>query len=327
MSRVGTLVICLLAMLGTPGTWAPARAQSGQPPWPQRTVKLIVPLGPGSGVDATGRLLAGKLQKRWGQPVVIENRPGGDGIPAISAFVDANDDHVLLYAPTGNFTVHPYRRANLPYDPRLDLLPIARVTNTVLAIGVPASTDVATLADLVAHAQVEPGRLNAVVMPGIIELVFDGFVRGAGLNIVKLPYRDVAQAATDLGQNRIQVMMAPLASLRPHVEANLVRLVAVNGRERTALAPAVPTAAEAGYRALQLEGLIGLFGPRGMRLELRERIAADVMATIDDPDIAAQLIGSAQVVNPGGPAALEAAMLEQMEQVARIAQALGMQPK
>ena len=324
MSRVGSLVVGLLVMLGT---WAPAWAQAGQQAWPQRTVKLIVPLGPGSGVDVTGRLLADKLQKRWGQSVVIENRPGGDGILAISAFVGANDDHVLLYAPTGNFTVHPYQRANLPYDARRDLLPIARVTNTILAVGVPASMDVLSLADLVARAQVEPGKLNAAVVPGITELVFDGFVKGAGLNIVKVPYRDVVQAATDLGQNRIQIMMGALAILRPHVEANLVRLVAVNGRERTALAPAVPTAAEAGYQALQLEGLVGLFGPRGMDLKLRERIAADVMAAVDDPDIAARLIGSAQVINPGGPAALEAAMQEQTEQVARIAQALGMQPK
>jgi tripartite-type tricarboxylate transporter receptor subunit TctC len=324
MSRVGPLVIGLLVMLAT---WAPAWAQSGRQVWPQRTVKLIVPLGPGSGVDVTGRLLAEKLQKRWGQSVVIENRPGGDGILAIGAFVGANDDHVLLYAPTGNFTVHPYQRANLPYDARRDLMPIARVTNTILAVGVPASMDVSSLADLVARAQVEPGKLNAAVVPGITELVFDGFVKGAGLNIVKVPYRDVVQAATDLGQNRIQIMMGALAILRPHVEANLVRLVAVNGRERTALAPAVPTAAEAGYRALQLEGLVGLFGPRGMDLELRERIAMDVMAAVDDPDIAARLIGSAQVVNPGGPAALEAAMQEQTEQVARIARALGMQPK
>jgi tripartite-type tricarboxylate transporter receptor subunit TctC len=187
--------------------------------------------------------------------------------------------------------------------------------------------DVSSLADLVARAQVEPGRLNAAVVPGITELVFDGFVKSAGLNIVKVPYRDAMQAATDLGRNRIQIMMAALAILRPHVEANRVKLVAVNGRERTALAPAVPTAAEAGYRALQLEGLVGLFGPRGMNLELRERIAADVMAAIDDPDIAARLIGSAQVINPGGPAALEAAAQEQAEQVARIARALGMRPK
>jgi tripartite-type tricarboxylate transporter receptor subunit TctC len=324
MLRVGALVIGLLTVLGM---WAPAWAQSGQRGWPQRTVKLIVPLGPGSGVDVTGRLLAEKLQKRWGQPVVIENRPGGDGIPAITAFVGAHDDHVLLYAPTGNFTVHPYQRANLPYDARRDLMPIARVTNTILAVGVSASLDVSSLADLVTHAQVEPGRLNAAVVPGITELVFDGFVKGAGLNIVKVPYRDVVQAATDLGQNRIQVMMGALAILRPHVEANRVRLLAVNGRERTALAPAVPTAAEAGYRALQLEGLVGLFGPRGMDLELRERIAADVMAALDDSDIAARLIESAQVVNPGGPAALEAAVQEQTEQVARIAQVLGMRPK
>jgi tripartite-type tricarboxylate transporter receptor subunit TctC len=317
VTRGRILAIGLIAILGT---WAaPASAQE----WPQRNVKFIVPLGPGSGVDISARLLAERLQKRWGRAVVIENRPGGDGIVAISSFVGAKDTHVLLYTPTGSFTVHPYQKASLPYDAQRDLLPIARITNTILAAGVPESAEFKTLAAFVAKARAEPGKLNAALVPGITEFVFDGFVKDTGLKIAKVPYRNVVDAATDLGENRIQFMMGALAILRPHVQGKRVRLVAINGRERTKLFPEVPTAIEAGYPSLFLEGLVGLFGPRGMDLKLRERIGADVVATIADPEISAKLIASAQVINPGGPADLAAAVKEQSEQIAATAKALG----
>src|SRR5438105_1007285 len=129
--------------------------------WPQRPVRFLVTLGPGAGVDIGTRLFADRLSTRWGQPVVVENRPGGDGIVAISAFVSAHDDHVLLAAPTSSFTAHPYLHDNLPYRPS-DLLPIARVSNTIITIAVPASLDVKSMSDLVAMATAQPGKLKWV---------------------------------------------------------------------------------------------------------------------------------------------------------------------
>ena len=123
----------MLAALFTPlFVAAPGAAQS----WPTRSVKFILTLGPGSGADIGARLLADRLTKKWDQPIVIENRPGGDGILAINAFVSAQDDHVLLFAPSSSFIGHPYQHDNLPYKPD-DLAPIARVSNTVIGISVP----------------------------------------------------------------------------------------------------------------------------------------------------------------------------------------------
>jgi tripartite-type tricarboxylate transporter receptor subunit TctC len=326
VTRVGPLAIGLfIIILGAWGT--PASAQKPAQAWPLRTVKFILPLGPGSGVDLTARLLAERLQKRWGQAVVIENRPGGDGIVAIGAFVAAADDHQLLYCPTGSFTAHPYLRANLPYDAKLDLLPIARVTSTIIAVGVPASAKIDSLADFVERARAEPGKLNGAVVPGYTELVFDGFVKSSGLSLAKVPYRDIVQAATDLGENRIQIMVSALAILRPQVDAKRIKLIAITGRERTELAPDVPTAVEAGFPSMAAEGLVGLFGPRAMELGLRERIAADVIAAIIDPELAARLVATAQVLKPGGPAELSHSVAEQTEQIAAIAKALGIQRK
>src|SRR5438094_138439 len=269
--------------------------------WPQRPVKFIVPFGPGAGADIGARLLADRLPAAWGKPVVIENRPGGDGLVAIQAFLSANDDHTLLFSPSGNFTVHPYQYDKLPYTPA-DLVPIARVSNTILAVGVPGSMKVGTMAEWVTRARAEPGKFNAAVVPGITEFTFDYFVKTAGLTLQKVPYRDIVQAATDLGEGRLQVYMSSYAILQPQTEALRIRPLVVNGRERAPMLPNVPTAREAGFPSLEVEGLVGLFGPKGMASALREKIADGVVVATRDPAVSARLSATAQAVNPGGPA-------------------------
>jgi tripartite-type tricarboxylate transporter receptor subunit TctC len=298
----------------------PAQAQT----WPQRPVKFIVPFGPGAGADIGARLLADRLPARWGRPVIIENRPGADGLVAIQAFVNANDDHVLLFSPSGNFTVHPYQYEKLPYRPA-DLAPIARVSNTVIAVGVPAAMGVGTLQDWVARAR--SGQFNAAVVPGITEFVFDYFVRTAGLTITKVPYRDIVQAATDVGEGRLQVYMTSYAILQPHVLGARIKALATTGAQRPSILPDIPTAVESGFPALELEGLVGLLGPRSMSRELRERIGADVVQTAKDRAISDRLTATAQVVNPGGPDEFAASIERQRAQIAKVAHELGIPRK
>jgi tripartite-type tricarboxylate transporter receptor subunit TctC len=320
--RVAALVAGLIAALALP----PALSLAQAPAWPQRPVRFIVTLGPGSGVDIGARLVADRLPARWGKPVVVENRPGADGLVAIQAFVNAADDHTLLFTPAGSFTVHPLQYSKLPYVPE-DLVPIARVSNTILAIAVPTSLNISSLAEFVKLARAEPGKLNAAVVSGITEFTFDYFVKTAGLSIAKVPYRDIVQAATDLSEGRLQVMMSSYAIVQPLVQAGRLKVLAVNGHERTTLLPGIPTARESGFPALEVEGLVGLFGPRGIGSEVRQRIAADVVAVAGDPTIAERLAGTAQVANPGGPAEFAAAIDQQRAQIVTIAQALGPIPK
>src|SRR5262250_686272 len=154
----------------------PSTAQT----WPQRAVKFIVTLGPGSGIDIGTRLIADRLSRRWGQPVVVENRPGGDGLVAIVAFVGANDDHVLLASPSGSFAAHPFIYRHLPYK-TADLLPIARVSNTVIVVAAPAALEAGSLAELVAMARAQPGKLNWAGTTGTNEFLFAAFLKDAGL--------------------------------------------------------------------------------------------------------------------------------------------------
>src|SRR5919108_962269 len=133
----------------------PALAQG----WPQKPVRFIVSLGAGSGADIGARLFADRLTKMWGQPVVVENRPGADGVLAINAVLSAKDDHVFLWGPTSNFVAHPYTLERLPYDPT-ELVPVARITNTVVTIAVSPALGVNSLRDLIAQIKATPGKWN-----------------------------------------------------------------------------------------------------------------------------------------------------------------------
>src|SRR5262249_27016330 len=155
---------------------------SAAEPWPQRPVRFILPLGPGSGVDIGARLFADRLPARWGQPVVVENRPGGDGMIAITAFIGAHDDHTLLFTPTSSFTAPPFLHDKLPYDVR-ELMPLARVSTTIVVVAVPASANIKTVADLIAEVRAQPGKLNFNTATGVTDFVFDGYFKSAGLSM------------------------------------------------------------------------------------------------------------------------------------------------
>lgn len=297
-----------------------ASAQS----YPQRPVRFILNFGPGSGVDITARLLGDKLAARWGKPVIIENRAGGDGLVAINAFTSANDDHTLLFVPASVFTAHPYTHDKLPYDQERDLLPIVNVTTIVIALSVPTALNVNSLKEFVELARAKPNTLSVAAAAGNSELIIQGFIKSQNLSIAKAPYRDIMQAPNDLSENRIQLLMSSYASMRPLIQAGKLKVLAVTSRKRVGIAPDVPTVAEAGFPYLGIDSLIGIYGPKGMSSAARESIAADVRAVVAaDPTIASRLAATGQVVDVRGPAEVAAGIKEMRDQLASIAKTLG----
>lgn len=313
-------LLTLLFFACAAGLVVPAGAQS--PAWPQRPVKFLIPLGPGSGVDITARLVADKLAQRWGQPVVVENRPGGDALVAIMAMVNAKDDHVLLFAPASTFTAHPLLHDQLPYKPD-DLVPIARVTNTLIALGVPTELKVATVKELAAKIKAEPGKLNYASVTGANDLLFAAFLKTESLDMAKVPYKDTVQAINDLAEGRIHAFVGAYAIMRPRVQSGKVKVIALTNRQHASALNDIPTAAEAGFSSLEFDGLVGLLGPRGMPLALRERIAKDIREVVADPQVAARLATTGQVVNPGTPDEFAAALADQRQKVEEIGRTLG----
>ena len=304
---------------------AQSQTESQAQSWPQRPVRFIVGLGPGSAQDIAARLFGDQLSKRWGQPMVIENKPGADGIVAINAFTGAHDPHTLLFAASGTFTAHPTQYAKLPYDPS-DLVPLARVSSTIIAVSVPTALNVNSLDELVALARKEPGKLNLVPTPGTTEITFDNFLKTSGVTMTKIPYSDVTKALADLAENRVQVMVSGIAIVKSQVETGKVKLLAITNLKRAAAVPDLPTGTEAGYPALALDGLIGLFGPKNLPPGTAERIAADVQAVAADPSIGPRLAATGQQLDPGGTAEFAAAVDAQRKSIAATAKALGIQP-
>jgi tripartite-type tricarboxylate transporter receptor subunit TctC len=295
--------------------------------YPQRTVKFILPFGPGSGTDITARLVADKLSARWGKAAVVENRPGGDGLVSINAFLSANDDHTLLWVPVGTFAVHPYEKDKLPYDAESDLLPISNVTSLYLSATVSLALNAGSLRELVELVRANPGKFNWATANGNADFLMSGFLKSNGLQMAKTPYRDILQAPNDLSENRIQLLSSSLAAVTPMMNAGKVKVLAVTGRKRAPSAPDVPTVREAGFPALEMESIGGIFGPRGMPLAVREQIAADVRAAVEsDPGIAKKLEATGQVVDLRGPAQFAVGIKELRDQLASIAKVLGMKP-
>jgi tripartite-type tricarboxylate transporter receptor subunit TctC len=319
------LAVVIGAALATLASSTLSQAQAQGQTWPQRPVRFIVGLGPGSAQDIAARLFGDQLSKRWGQPVVIENKPGADGINAINAFVGAHDIHTLLFAASGTFTAHPIQYAKLPYDPG-DLVPLARVSSTIIAVSVPTALNVNTLDELVALARKEPGKLNLAPTPGTTEITFDNFMKATNITMTKIPYGDITKALADLSENRVQVIVSGIAIVKSQVEAGKVKLLAITNLKRASAVPELPTASEAGYPSLALDGLIGLFGPKNLPAGTAERIAADVQAVAADPAIGPRLAATGQQLDPGGTAEFAAAVEAQRQSIAATAKALGIQP-
>lgn len=310
----------VLAALTLPDS--PTQAQPSPGAWPQRPVKFIVPLGPGSGADIGARLVAERLATRWGQPVVVENRAGGDGFVAIGAFVNSKDDHTLLFGPASSFTAHPYLHEKLPYDPRY-LAPVARISATLITMSVPPSMNIDTLGQLVELARAQPGKLNWATVTGATDLVLAGFLKSAGLDMAKIPYRDPVQAVNDLTEGRLHLYWSSYAIVRPQAQAGRAKIIVTPASAPTPTLPGIPTVAQAGFPGLTFDGLIGLYGQRDMPIELRERIAADVKVVLADPAIGTRLIATGQELVPGSAAEFAASIDQQRKGLDEIAKVLG----
>ncbi|HEY8507363.1 MAG TPA: tripartite tricarboxylate transporter substrate binding protein, partial [Steroidobacteraceae bacterium] len=170
----------------TAGAWSSAFTKS---PWPTQTVRFIVPLVAGGGADVAARTLADWLSKRWKQPVVIENRPGADGVIGMRAMLGSKDGHTLLFSPSFTVAGIEILRKNLPYDPVRDVQPIGSVTEDYLGVIVPPSFNVKTFDELIARARSAPNSINFITPPGVTLLLWQALQKRTGTSMTHVPYR------------------------------------------------------------------------------------------------------------------------------------------
>jgi tripartite-type tricarboxylate transporter receptor subunit TctC len=301
--------IVAIALLASPL----AHAQS----WPQKPVRFIVPLPPGSGMDLSARIVAEKLTARWGQPVVVENRQGADGIPAVTAFLSARDNHTFMFSFGGIATFNHLIHDTLPYDPK-DLVPVAPVIDNFLGVSVTAKLNINTVAELVTAAKAQPGKLNYGVTPGLPVFAMIELQRQTGMVLTNIPYRDFAPAYQDLTAGRLQLASTGVPTLVPHHRAGTAKLLFVTNSIRSPQAPEVPTAREAGYPTLTFEGVSGVWGWRDMPAEIKDRMVKDVRTIVEDPSFRARVEAVGTAPRPGTSEDFAAAIEEQRARLAAI---------
>jgi tripartite-type tricarboxylate transporter receptor subunit TctC len=289
LRSIAVLAACVTALV------APMSARAD---WPERQVKLIVTFPPGSANDAAARIFADALGKKWGKPVVVEDRPGAEGTIGAGSFVASQDDHTLLYTVAGSITVAPLLIDRLPYDVNLDLVPIAATTEIVLTLAVSNQLSVNSIPELIAALRTSPEKYAWASGPTLPRYVFSAFLKQHDLKMNFVSYRDASQPQADLGEGRIQALLTSLTASSSPVHAGKARFLAVVNPGRAATLPDVKTVRELGYPELETAGMAGIFGGKAFSEALRNRIASDVAAICRDADVRRKLeTGGHNVLN------------------------------
>ena len=319
LTALGALTVCAGAFVIMPSS---THAEV----WPERNVRIVTSFPAGSGGDISARLYAERLTQRWGKPVIVENKPGADGILAVMAVIGARDSHTLLYTNGGPITTNAFNHEKLPYDAVRNLVPISSGADVSIAVSVPSSLKIESLAAFVAYARSQPGTLNWGATPGALDYVVPGFLKNAGLELTRVPYKELAPALQDLSEGRIHLYVSALASQLGMVKNGNIKVVAVTNRERSALVPEAETTAEAGFNDLVLEGFLGFFGPQDMSKDLIDRIGSDIGMVGADPGINASLSSSGLIARTNTAAEFAAIIERERAKVAAFARGVKARP-
>jgi tripartite-type tricarboxylate transporter receptor subunit TctC len=310
MFAVVTILACAAAL---------AFPTAGRAEWPERPIKLIVTFPAGSANDAAARIFADALSRKWGKPVVVEDRPGAEGTIGVGSFVANQDDHTLLYTVAGSVTVAPLLIDHLPYDVDRDLQPIAATTAIVLTVAVSNDLSVRSIAELIDVLRSNPGKYAWTSGPTLPRYAFAAFLKRNGLQMNFVSYRDASLPQADLGEGRIKVLVTSLAASSSPVQTGKARFLAVINPTRAAMLPELATARELGHGELEVDGLGGIFGGKAISDALRIRIAADVAAVCRDPEVRQKLQAGGHNVLGGTTEELEAGIARQVVWVGEIA--------
>ncbi|WP_439579529.1 Bug family tripartite tricarboxylate transporter substrate binding protein [Elioraea sp.] len=288
---------------------AAVRRAAAASPWPERPVRLIVVVPPGNGPDLVARGLAPHLAAAFGQPFVVENRPGAGGTIAAAEVARAADRHTLGVVLGGPTTVAKALNPRLAYDPAHDFTAISLLTRVPFVLTVPPSLGVRDWPGFVALVRAHPGRFSyASIGPGTVtHLAMEEFKQRLGLDITHAPYRGFPQATLDLVAGRVHAMFnVPSAALEAIRAGTLVGL-AQSGETRLATLPEVPTFAEVGLPDTAFFGWTGLIAPAGFRREVAERIAEVVREALrTDPASRGGLDRAGNEIIGSTPATLDA---------------------
>ena len=291
---MGTLLKSMARISFLAGVGLLACGASAQPsskgalaPYPNRPVQIIVPFTPGTGMDILARTVGQKLSERWGQPVIVDNRPGASGNIGTDMVVKAAPDGytLLITANTLVMTVSLYR--NVPYDPIRDLAPVEKMAVGTMAFTLNPAVPAHTLKEFVAYAKANPGKL-AYGSPGVgtpQHLATELLKSTTGVDMLHVPYKGSAGAITGLLSGDVAMMSNALHAVLPQVKAGKINAIAVGGPKRSRVAPEIPTVAESGYPDFDVDFWYGVLVPAETPREIIAKLNQDITQVLNSPEI------------------------------------------
>ena len=305
-----------------------AIAASAAAQFPNKPIKLIVPFPAGSATDTISRILGNSVSQSIGQTIVVENKAGADGAIAGAEVAKAPPDgYTLLMATNSPMAVAPAMKKVPPYDPVNDFTPITDIGRYTFFLFAYAGLPQKTLAELIAYAKANPGKLAYATgnTTGIVS--FAQFSSLAGIQMLHVPYKGEPAAITDLIAGRVQLIFATPTTGLAHVKDGKLRAIVTSLRQRSPILPDVPTIGEAGLPKFSILSWAALYGPARMPKDVTDRLNKEFHAAMKRPDVVAAMDKQAFILTPSTPAELATFTREQMEEYRAILRAAGVQPE
>jgi len=280
--RIIAGALCALALSSA----LPAHAQTAKD-YPGRPVRIIVPQAAGSGVDLTARVVAQKLTEAWGHQVIVENRPGANGIIGLEAGAKAKPDgYTLSLGVPSSLTMNPYVYKSLPYDTLRDFVPITQTATNTFGLVINPALPVRDVKELVALARARPGELSygSFGIGNQTHLGGELFSSQIGIRLLHVPYKGETPAVVDLLSGQIAMIFTPMQGAVPHIRSGKLKLLATLGGSRARAFPDVPTMIEAGYKTIVITGWTGLLAPAGTPQDIVDKLQKEIAARLLVPE-------------------------------------------
>jgi tripartite-type tricarboxylate transporter receptor subunit TctC len=289
-----------IVALGLSAAFNPAHAQN----YPTRAITLVIPFAPGGSTSIVGRGIADKMSELLGEKVVVDNRPGAGGTVGTKAVARSEPDgYTLVLGYTGTLAIGPSLYKNVGYDPRKDFAPIGMIGNAPNSLVVHPSFPARTVAELIAYAKANPGKVSfgSAGAGTASHITGEYFARSAGITLVHIPYKGTGPALTDLLGGHIPMAFAPIPASHPSVTAGSLRALAVTSTTRSGLLPEVPTMIEAGLQGFDASLYYGLAAPAGTPRPVIDKLNKALRDALASNEVKKQLGNDGTEITPGTP--------------------------
>jgi tripartite-type tricarboxylate transporter receptor subunit TctC len=290
-------------------------------------VHIIVPYTPGGGTDIISRALSAKLQEAWGQQVLVENRPGANGIIGTEVMVKSAPDGHTLAVVVGAHVVNGVLQAKMPFDPVNDTAAVSLLATSPWVIGIWPGVPAQNLQEFIAYARANPGKLRFGSSESSSRLAGEQFKQVAGVDLVHIPYKGGSQIVQDMLGGHVEVGFTSVLTYLPHYKSGKIRILAVGGRSRAGAMPDVPTAAEAGLAGYETYVWYGMYAPKATPRDILNRIQQEIARAVKLPDFAERFAALGADAVASTPDEFAAFTRAEHEKFAKLVKAANIQPE